>query len=442
MPDLTIQEQVELIREVFSYANRFHGSTFVIQIDHAILAHELLPNLVKDRVLLKQAGIRIVLVPGAKGRIDEVLTRYSIPWSVERGARISTSEAMPFIKMAAFDTANTLLTLLTAHNVNAVIGNWVKARARGVQNGIDFAETGVVERVKVNQLRPVLDEGLIPVFPCIGWSSAGRPYNVSSRQLASTLASELHAEKLFFISDSVGLYAGTFEIPPSVDVAADGRVSRMTVSEAREFLEANRDHEEEPVYELIDYAYASGIHGVERVHIVDGRIEGVILKEIFSNLGLGTMVHANIYQSIRAMWQEDAADVYRLMRPLVERGILVGRSEEKLSELYSDFVVYETDGTIHGCAALHLFPSGEAEIAGVAVDPRYSHLGIGQKLISYLVEKARRLGLRRVFVLTTATSDWFHGLGFRDASPADLPEDRRVRYDESRRSRVMALDLA
>ena len=441
MPEPNVQEQVELIREVFSYANRFQGSTFVIQIDYAVLAHPYLPNLVKDLVLLKQAGINIILVPGARGRIDEVLTRYGISWECRRGVRIATAEAMPFIKMAAFDTANTLLTLLTAYSANAVIGNWVKARARGVENGVDFCESGVVERIKINQLRTVLDQGIVPVFPCIGWSSSGRPYNVSSRQLASTLASELHARKLFFITDAGALFGKDYAIPEGVDLTADGRVSRMTVSEARAFLEVNRGSEAETMYELVEFAYASGVHGVERIHIVDGRIEGVILKEIFSNLGLGTMVHANIYQSVRSMRQEDAADVYRLMRPQVEQGVLVQRTEERLSELYPDFVVYETDGTIHGCAALHQFPSGVAEIAGVAVDPRYSHLGIGHKLISFLVEKARRLGLNRVFVLTTATSDWFHALGFREASRGDLPQNRQLHYDEGRRSRVLVLDL-
>ncbi|TVQ35680.1 MAG: amino-acid N-acetyltransferase [Spirochaetaceae bacterium] len=442
MAEPNVQEHVELIREVFSYANRFQDSTFVIQVDYTILDHPYLPNLVKDLVLLKQAGINTILVPGAKGRIDDVLTRYGISWESRRGIRIATIEAIPFIKMAAFDTANSLLTLLTAHNANAVIGNWVKARARGVENGIDYHESGIVERIKINQLRAVLDQGIIPVFPCIGWSATGRPYNVSSRQLASTLASELHAEKLFFITDTAGLFGKDYVIPESVDMTADGRVSRMTVSEARDFLEANRGSEAETMYELVEYACASGVHGVERIHIVDGRIEGVILKEIFSNLGLGTMVHANIYQSVRTMRQEDVPDVYRLMGPLVEQGVLVQRTEEKLSEIYPDFVVYETDGTIHGCAALHQFPSGDAEIAGVAVDPRYSHLGIGHKLISFLVEKARRLGLGRVFVLTTSTSDWFDALGFREGSREDLPEDRRLRYDETRRSRIMALDLS
>ncbi len=441
MADLTVQEQVELIREVFSYANRFQNSTFVIQLDYAILAQESLPDLVKDLVLLRQTGIQIILVPGARGRIDEVLTRYGIPWELHKGVRIATPEAIPFIKMAAFDTANTLLTHLTANSANAVIGNWVKARAHGVRDGVDFQESGIVERIKIDQLRAVLDQGIIPVFPCIGWSAGGRPYNVSSRQLAATLAAELHADKLFFITDAPGLFANEFTVPEGIDLTTEGRVSRMTVNEAREFIEANPGHSAETMYELIELAYASSIHGVERVHILDGRTDGVMLKEIFSNLGMGTMVHANIYQSVRAMRLEDVADVYRLMRPLVEQGILVQRSEDHLSETFGDFVVYETDGTIHGCAALHQYGGGVAEIAGVAVDTRYSHLGIGHKLISFLINKSKRLGLSRIIVLTTATVDWFRALGFHEGNRADLPADRRSPYDEGRRSRVLVLDL-
>ncbi|MFW5844401.1 MAG: amino-acid N-acetyltransferase, partial [Spirochaetota bacterium] len=71
-----IAGHVELIREVFLYATRFQGGTFVIQIDDGPLEHPLLPRLLKDLLLLKQAGIRICLIPGAKNRIDELLTQY------------------------------------------------------------------------------------------------------------------------------------------------------------------------------------------------------------------------------------------------------------------------------------------------------------------------------------------------------------------------------
>ncbi|MFW6251551.1 MAG: amino-acid N-acetyltransferase, partial [Alkalispirochaetaceae bacterium] len=184
----TIQEQVDLIREVFTYTHRFAGKTFVFHIDNKVIDTPLFAPLVKDLVLLHQAGIHVVLVPGARQRIDQVLTQYGLGWERIRGVRVATPEQIPFIKMAAFDVANTLLTTLSEHRTNAVLGNWVRARAIGVDGGVDFQHAGRVERVQLDLLRTVLQDGLIPIFPCIGWSGSGQPYNISSRELATSIS--------------------------------------------------------------------------------------------------------------------------------------------------------------------------------------------------------------------------------------------------------------
>jgi amino-acid N-acetyltransferase len=72
--------QVDLIRQVFSYTHRFRGKTFVLHVDYGAVDDDGLSALVQDVVLLHQAGIRIILVPGARQRIDEVLTRYVVSW--------------------------------------------------------------------------------------------------------------------------------------------------------------------------------------------------------------------------------------------------------------------------------------------------------------------------------------------------------------------------
>jgi amino-acid N-acetyltransferase len=174
------------------------------------------------------------------------------------------------------------------------------------------------------------------------------------------------------------------------------------------------------------------------VHILDGRDEGVILREIFSNLGSGTMVYSNRYGGIRPMKVSDVSDVLRIMQPFVERGILLPRSEAHLKEALADFIVYEVDDSVHACAALHAFPERVGEIAGIAVDEHYLHLGVGPKLVDYLCEQARRAGLSRVFALTTQTGDWFQKLGFEETGPEALPEKKRRAYDLQRRSRIFS----
>ena len=172
------------------------------------------------------------------------------------------------------------------------------------------------------------------------------------------------------------------------------------------------------------------------MHILDGRTEGVILKETFSSLGSGTMVYSNRYGGIRPMSLKDISDVLRIMRPFVDRGVLLPRAETQLEEALADYIVFEVDDSVHACAALHEFPEKTGEIAAIAVDEQFLHLGVGPKLVGYLCERAQKRGLTSVFVLTTQTSDWFLKLGFVESDPSALPEKKRLRYDRQRKSRV------
>lgn len=456
---MDVVNQVDLIREVFAYASRFGGKTFVIHVDHGAVTESRLNSLINDVVLLHQAGIRVVLVPGARQRIDEVLERYGIPWRRVNGVRVATAEAIPFIKMAAFDVTNRYMTILSANNTNAVVGNWVRARGIGVVDGVDYEHAGVVERVQLDLLRATLAQSIIPLFPCIGWSASGKPYNISSRELAYRIAVSLEADKLFFVNDSLGIDGRGFHLPPGVEVEeGTHRISRMRVEEAGAFLELNAaETAEEPpepgpatsgyfagrsdAVELVRLAFEATRQTVDRVHIVDGRIDGVLLIEVFSNLGVGTMVHANVYQSIRPIRIEEVSEVRRLMQPLIERGILVPRTEEDIAAHYQDYVVHETDGRLHGCGALHEYAGGSAEIAAIAVDPNYEAFGIGRKIVLFLIGRARERRLQHLYALTTKTADWFESLGFRRVTVADLPEERRRRYDANRKSVVLRLEL-
>jgi len=446
-----ILDQVDLIRQVFSYAHRFRNRTFVIHVETGVLEDGRIDTLVGDLVLLHQAGIRIILVPSARCRIDEVLQRYGVESSRVNGVRIASREAIPFVKMAAFDVTNRFMTYLTAHHTNAVVGNWVRARGIGVINGVDFEHAGMVERIQVEMVRTALDQGIVPIFPCIGWSSSGKPYNISSRELAFRIALSMEADKLFFVTDRMAITTENLTLPEDLESGPSGRISRLTVEEAARLLEANgmprpeltadepsgyheglREH-----LEYLRLAYLAAGTSVNRVHIVDGSREGVILVEVFSSRGIGTMVHANDYQSIRPMRGGEVGTVYRLMQPLVDKKILVHRDPDDIEARRDDYVVHETDGRIHGCGALHEYANGSGEIAGIAVDPAYEEYGIGRHIVLYLIEEARRRGLHTVFVLTTQTSDWFERIGFVRTGVEALPEEKQRTYNLDRNSIVL-----
>ncbi|MGA2974755.1 MAG: amino-acid N-acetyltransferase [Spirochaetia bacterium] len=434
-----LREHVDTIRETFSYIKQFRGKTFVVKIDCVVMNDPLFSVLVKDLALLHEAGIRIVIAPSAKERIDEILGTYKVPYTIIKGVRVTSEQAIPFIKMAAFDVSNRVMTMLSANGITAVIGNWVRARGIGVIDGIDFQSAGVVESVRVESVRSMLDEGVVPIFPCIGWSSVGTPYNISSNELAVVVATTLGAEKLIFVTAREGFAAGSFVVPETVPVAPGGRLANFSLADLDAFFAANPGRDAD--LELLHRAQRACTGGVERVHLLDGREEGVILKETFSNLGSGTMVYSNRYGGIRPMTLNDISDVLRIMRPFVERGILLPRTEAQLEETLQDFIVFEVDDSVHACAALHEFPERLGEIAGIAVDEHFLHLGVGPKLVDFLCERARRRNLSAVFVLTTQTADWFLKLGFAEADPAALPEKKRLSYSLQRKSRVFVKNL-
>jgi len=438
MDNPALKDQVSLIREVFAYTHRFKKSTFVIKLDSAIIDEPAFPVLARDISLLKGNGIRIILIAGAKERINEILMKYNIQCDFHDGIRITPPEAIPFIKMAAFDTANHVMTALSAYGENAVIGNWVKARALGVQDGLDFLNTGIVEKVDTRTINKLLDENIIPIFPSIGWNSIGIPYNLNSDKLALTIASEMQARKLFYITGDDILTTPPYQTSGSTNISREGRISKMDIRAAKDFLNLNSDI---PNRNIIKCAVEASERGVDRVHIVDGRIEGVVLKEIFSSLGSGTMIHTNIYESIRPMKSEDVPAILSLMQPLIEKGLLVKRSREDLMSQKNHFAVYSMDNMIHGCAALIPYGNGYGEIAAIAVDPSYNHLGIGKRLVSFFLDRAREEGLRHIFVLTTEAADWFLSHGFKSVPKDMLPPEKLNNYNNKRNSRILMMDL-
>ncbi len=431
--------ELEIIRESLGYAHRFRSRLFVINIDCTVIEDPFFPILLRDIATLHQAGIRIILVPGTRERLNETLTTYGIEQKYYRDLRITDEKALPFIEMVAFNSANKLMSGLDRAGVRSVIGNWVKAKSRGIIDGVDYQLTGLVENVDTDALRAILENDIVPVFPPIGWNPAGKTYNLAAEEIAFAVGTSLIAEKIFFVGSPRTTDSSSLKIPSCIEGEDEGRISRLTVQQARELIRENEGVGE--FIKRIDIARKACELGVNRVHIVDGRHEGVLLQEIFSNMGIGTMVHTNIFESIRPMERSDISDVLHIMEPYIEEGVLVPRDARLFESLYNDFFVYDVDERVYGCAALHPYAEGQGEIAAVAVDQSLARRGIGRRLVMYLLEQARERGYRRVFVLTTQTADWFETLGFRQGELKDIPDRKRDSYNRSRNSKIYLYDL-
>ncbi|MCR4789780.1 MAG: amino-acid N-acetyltransferase [Treponemataceae bacterium] len=435
-----ITNNAERIRDVIRYIKRFKNATVVIYIDDRIIDSPLFSSHIGDIALMHEAGLKVLIVPGAKKRIDDVLNQAKISWIDKDGVRVTNDDAIQLIKMASFDVSNKVMTSLSGQGISAVIGNWVRSRAKGVIRGFDYGTCGEIEKISVDEVKTVLEDGFVPIIPCIGWSVNGKPYNISSVKLACQTAIALSAEKLFFLTADYTLSSENFSVPEDLPLSPEGHIPALNLEELDEFVAANSDIEH-PVMALLESSREACKKGVNRVHILNGSIDGTIPGEIFSGLGSGTMIYKSDYGGIRSMQVDDVARVLGIMRPFIERGILLERTEQSLAETYQNYIVYELDGGIRACAALIQYPDRQAEIAAIAVDSTYSHMGIGPKMVSYLIEKAKNLGIESVFVMTTQTSDWFEKIGFKADQIETLPEKRRAIWTPERGSKIFRLNL-
>lgn len=440
MQELLRNKKAQQIRDVIRYLQKFKQAIVVIYIDDEIINSSLFSSHMRDISLLHQAGLKVVIVPGSRKRIDQILCESNISWTYKNNIRITNEDAIPQIKMAAFDISNIIMTSLAANHITATIGNWVRARAKGVINGVDYGTAGEIDKIQIDAIKNTLDNGFIPIFPCIGWSSIGKPYNISSITLAEEIAINLKADKLFFLMMNEKISNTNFSIPQSIGLSEESEIPAMNINELDLFLEKNTNSNNTKIISLLNTAKNACLNGVTRTHILNGAYDGALPCEIFSDLGSGTMIYSENYGKVRPMTQQDIPSVLSIMNPFIKKQILLPRTEDELLSQLNDYITYEIDECVCACAALHVHQN-QAEIAAVAVDETYSHLGIGPKLIEYLITKAKNLNLQSVFILTTQSADWFEKLGFKSDSIDSLPEERKKFWTPERNSKVYRLKI-
>src|SRR5271165_3890280 len=192
------------------------------------------------------------------------------------------------------------------------------------------------------------------------------------------------------------------------------------------------------------HAAAACSAGVQRVHIINGREDEGLLAEVFSNEGIGTLIYANEYEQIRQAKKKDIRAILQLTKKAVEAEELVRRTRGEIEKNLADYYIFEIDKNPVACVALHVYPElQEGELASLYVDQSHEHQGIGRKLIQFVENKAREIGLTELIALSTQAFTYFQSKGgFIEGTPDDLPPVRREKYDQSgRNSKVLVKKL-
>jgi amino-acid N-acetyltransferase len=218
----------------------------------------------------------------------------------------------------------------------------------------------------------------------------------------------------------------------------------MLVSELQNLLQQNSPGFAPEILSKAQHAAAACKAGVPRVHIINGKVDEGLLAEVFSNDGIGTLIYANEYQQIRPARKKDVRAIQVLTQKAVETDELVKRSKAAIEKNLGDYFIFEIDKNPVACVALHVYPEQKkGELACLYVSSSNENQGIGRKLIQFIENKAREMGLGELITLSTQAFTYFQSKGgFGEGTPDDLPPARREKYEQSgRNSKVLVKKL-
>ena len=421
------------LREILQYVPRFRERIFVIAVDGTVAASANFPNILLDLAVLRSLSIRVVLVHGASHQIEELATKRAIKVTNSDGTGITNETTLELAIDAAIRLTNSIMEGLSAVDLRAAYANAIIAHPAGILGGTDQLFTGRVERVDNHALELLLKEGIIPVIPPLGFDGEGRTYRVNSDGIALEVAESLHAAKIIFLgADEV--VGGTHPLPRQLSIdESDEMVRKLRISGANAGLISK-----------LECSSRACRGGVPRAHLLDGRINEALLTEIFSHEGSGTMIYSNEYQQIRRIFKKDVRSVMSLIRQSVEDEEITRRTRADILDRIEDYWILEIDRTPIACVALHTHPDQSlAEMACLYVSKAHENKGFGRKLMAFAENLAKEKGMERIYALSTRAVNYLQQKGgFVETDAELLPDERRSRYEGSRRnSKILMKEL-
>jgi amino-acid N-acetyltransferase len=419
------------LRGILHYIPQFREKTFILAVDGGIVTEENFANILLDVAVLRSLSIRVVLVHGAAEQIRALADKQGVQPSNLDGTGMTDGATLQLALEAANHLTHEILQGLSANDLRAACSNAIIAHPLGIIHGVDQLYTGKVERIDIELLQTLLNQGIVPVVPPLGFDGDGKTYRVNSDSIAVQTAAALKATKLIFITSQDGLRYN------------DRLIRHMVAGDLQKLVQSAASGFAPDMVSKARHAAAACAMGVQRVHIVNGREDEGLLAEVFSNEGIGTLIYANEYEQIRPAKKKDIRAIQQLTKKAVEAEELVRRTRGEIEKNLVDYFIFEIDRNPVACVALHVYPGQEkGELASLYVNPSHENEGIGRKLIQFVENKAREMGLTELIALSTQTFTYFQSKGFVEGTPDDLPPTRREKYDHSgRNSKVLVKRL-
>ena len=284
--------QARMLLESLPYIRKFHGQTVVIKYGgHAMKDEHLKKSFALNVVLLKYIGVNPVIVHGGGPQIGKMLTQLGIESTFREGLRVTDDATMDVVEMVLVGRVNKeIVNLINLHGGTCVglsgKDGWlikvkklemVLAREDAPPELIDLGNVGEPCHVNASIIKSLTASGVIPVIAPVGVDDEGRTYNINADTAAGAIAQALGARRLILLTDVAGVLGSDGELIETMDLREaswaieDGTAKGGMIPKLKCCMEAVQS-------------------GVEKAHIIDGRVENSLILELFTKQGIGTEV--------------------------------------------------------------------------------------------------------------------------------------------------------
>jgi len=290
-----MQDRATILLEALPYIQQFHGKTIVIKLGGSVMEKEkLLDAMLRDIVLLSYVGMKIVIVHGGGPEVSEEMRKLGKKPKFVEGLRVTDEKTMEILHEQLAGKINKEIVLgINKHGGRAVgisgmDGNFIRAHkllyktttSKGREVEVDLGLVGEVEQINPTVINYLMSTGYIPIIAPIGIDAEGRSLNINADVVAAELATAIHAKKLILLTDVIGVMRD-----PKDEKTL---ISQLTAEETQKLIQEGII--KKGMIPKIESCLRAVQGGVERAHIISGTSPHVLLLEILTESGIGTMI--------------------------------------------------------------------------------------------------------------------------------------------------------
>lgn len=274
----------EVLTQALPYIQQFSGETVVVKYGgNAMINEDLAKTFAADIVLLHSVGIKPVVVHGGGPQIAELLNRVGKESNFKDGLRVTDAETLDIVRMVLGGKVSR--DIVSAINVHGALAVGVSGEDAGLirakqHDDPDLGYVGEVVDVNPTIIQRLLAEGLIPVVSSVGSNAEGQAFNINADTVAGKVAAAVGARKLIMLSNVEGLRRDPQD--PST------LITKTTAAELRELI--GTPTVAGGMAPKVEACLDAVEHGVEHAHMLNGTVPNVLLLELFTVAGIGTMI--------------------------------------------------------------------------------------------------------------------------------------------------------